>query len=396
MKRGPFAFVMLVVVGLSLFTMVGCGQPVAATSTSTEKSKDAKRSARPAPPLSPDQAEPYTEPRTTTQPARIESFEQTPLYAKIDGYVRKVRTVTGPDGQPIENPIADIGDRVQENDVLAELWVPEMDEELRQKEALLAQSKAELEQAAQAVVVAEMAHEMAKTRVGEFEAGVIRADGEYQRWKAELARMEELAAGRAISEKLVDETLNQFRAAEAAKGEAAARIRSAKTAVRETEAVVAKAKADQAVGRARVAVTKCGLDRMQALLGYAKIRAPFAGVVTQRNVDTGHFVWPPRGDATPLFVVQRIDTLRCVVEVPELEAPLIEVGSRAFIRVQALGPEEIEGKVTRTAWVLDETVRTLRIEIDLANPDGRLRPGMYATARIVLRPPDYASHEDNQ
>ncbi|MDA1049387.1 MAG: efflux RND transporter periplasmic adaptor subunit [Planctomycetota bacterium] len=386
MKRN-LGTVMWLAVGALTLTLAGCTGHAAAT---TQKDSQGKGSANPAqaaatPQIGETKPDPETPPRTTTQPARIEPFEQAPLYAKIEGYVLKSRTVEGADGQPSQAPIADIGDLVKENDVLAEIWVPEMEQELRQKQALHAQAEAELEQAAQAIIVVQKAAESAQAKIREAEAGVMRAEGEYQRWEAEKTRIQQLAGEGSVSQKLADETLNQFRAADAGRREVAARVDSAKAALGEAEATVAKARADEAAATARLEVAQANVDHMQSMLAYAKIRAPFAGVVTQRNVDTGHLVRPPQGSGSPsLFVVVRADVVRIVTEIPELEAPLVKVGNRVFIRIQALGGEEIEGQVTRTAWVLDPSSRTLRTEIDLPNPTGRLRPGMYATARIIL------------
>ena len=309
--------------------------------------------------------------RTTSQPGHIEAFEQTPLYVKVSGYVREVR--------------ADIGDRVEKDQLLANLSLPEMDEELNQKKALMTQCEAEIEQAAAAARATESAVLSAQARVRETQAGIVRTDGEYERWKAEHDRVEKLAADGAVTRKLVEETLNQFRAADAARREASARIESAKAALSEAEANVEKARADQAVAAARLKVAQTNLARMKALLEYANIRAPFAGVLTERNVDTGHFVQPPRsGNTKPLFVVARTDIVRIFVHVPELESALVHPGDTAWIRVQALRGQEIEGKVTRTSWLLDPVSRTLRTEIDVPNTDGRLRPGMYAHVRILL------------
>ncbi len=127
------------------------------------------------------------------------------------------------------------------------------------------------------------------------------------------------------------------------------------------------------------------VDHIQTMLEYATIRAPFAGVVTERGVDTGHLVGPHQSNnSRPLFTIARTDVLRVTVDIPELEASLVDIGDRAIIRVQALGTEEIEARVTRTSFVLDPSSRTLRVEIDVANEAQRLRPGMYATVRIEL------------
>lgn len=386
MKRNR-RMVMWFTAGVSTLALAGCNGPVAAL---TQKESRGNAGGDPAKAVTAPQAPEVkpghkTPPRTTTQPARIEPFEQAPLFAKIEGYVLKTRTLTADGGQPLQAPIADIGDRVSENDVLAEIWVPEMEQEFRQKQALHAQAQAEVQQAAQATIVAQKAAESARARIREAEAGIVRAEGEYQRWKAEKTRVQQLADSGSVTQKLADETLNQFRAADAGRQEVAAKVESVKASLGEAEATVAKAKADEAAATARLEVAQANIDHMQALLGYAKIRAPFAGVVTQRNVDTGHLVRPPQGSGSPsLFVVVRTDVVRIVTEIPELEAPLVNVGDRVFIRVQTLGGEEIEGKVTRTAWVLDPSSRTLRTEIHLPNPSGRLRPGMYATVRIML------------
>jgi RND family efflux transporter MFP subunit len=121
------------------------------------------------------------------------------------------------------------------------------------------------------------------------------------------------------------------------------------------------------------------------MLGYASITAPFDGIVTQRNVDTGHFVLPGSGSsARPLLVVARNGKLRVVVEVPEAEAALVTPGDQAVVRVPALAGREVPGEVSRTGWALESANRSLRTEIDLMDADGLLRPGTYATVRIEL------------
>ncbi len=188
-----------------------------------------------------------------------------------------------------------------------------------------------------------------------------------------------------MNAKLSDEAISKFTAADAARGEVAAKVESAKAALGEAEANIALTRADAAAAAARLDVAQANVDHMQAMLDYANIRAPFSGVVTERGVDTGHLVGPRQSNnSRPLFVIARTDVVRVVVDVPELEAPLVDIGDRAFVRVQSLGTEEIEAQVARTAFVLDPSSRTLRVEIDVSNEDQRLRPGMYATVRIEL------------
>ncbi len=98
----------------------------------------------------------------------------------------------------------------------------------------------------------------------------------------------------------------------------------------------------------------------------------------------GDFVLAAAAAAKPLLAVARTDAVRIFVDVPEMDAPWVEPGRAGRVKVQALPDQTVEGKVTRTSWALGAN-RTLRTEIDLLNPDGRLRPGMYATAHIALQ-----------
>jgi RND family efflux transporter MFP subunit len=84
------------------------------------------------------------------------------------------------------------------------------------------------------------------------------------------------------------------------------------------------------------------------------------------------------------MVVARTDTVRIFVNVPEMEAPYVDADDPAKIRVQALTASEYDAKVVRSSWSLQESNRSIRVEIDVPNPHGVMRPGMYATATIKL------------
>jgi len=325
-----------------------------------------------------------TDAKFTTQPARLEPYEQTPLFAKVQGFVLKTRQASGDGSNLKQVALADIGDEVADGEILAEIDVPEMLREFEQKKALAEQAAAEVLQATAAVTVAEKTVEATQSRIAESRARVIRARGEYERWKAEHERIRELADKGSVTRKLVDETLNQLRSAEAGRDEAQAHVVAVGADLAEAEAKVAKAEADEAVARVRVKVAQAEVKRLNALLGYARIRSPFAGIISQRNIDTGHLVQPGMASQLPLFVVERIDKLRVAVDIPEREAVHIRKGNDAWIQIPALGQDEFEGTVSRTSWVLDPASRTLRVEIDLPNPERRLRPGMYARARVEL------------
>jgi RND family efflux transporter MFP subunit len=284
--------------------------------------------------------------------------------------------------------LVDIGDPVKKDQVLIKLWIPEMHDEVEQKEALVAQAEAETKQAEAAVQAAEAAVRSAQAGVSQAEAGIGRTDGDYDRWKSEHDRIKGLAERGSVTLKLVDETLNQFRAAEAAQHETAANVQFAKASLSESEANVSKARADLLAARARHRVTQANLKHTTTLLGYGEIKAPFDGVITQRGVDTGHYVHPASGGTTkPLLVVARTGKVRIFFDIPEMEAALVDGGENAdtaIVRVQSMNNREFEAKVTRTSWSLDASNRSLRTEIDIPNEDGLLRPGMYATATILL------------
>jgi len=153
----------------------------------------------------------------------------------------------------------------------------------------------------------------------------------------------------------------------------------------EAQAKVHQAEADRGAAGARLQVAQADLAKASTMLGYATIKAPFDGVVTERLVDTGHFVQPTTGNSSkPLFVVSRTDKVRVFMDVPELEAAMVNVGDAVTLRVQALPGKELQAVVTRTGWSLDNANHSLRTEVDVANDKSSLRPGMYATAVIVL------------
>ena len=307
----------------------------------------------------------------SVQPGQIEAFEQTPLFAKLPAYVEKL--------------YVDIGDRVEADQLLVDLFLPELKDELRQKEAAVVQAQAEIELAAAAVRAAEAAVATAQANISLMEAGNIRAEADVTRWQSQYARISQLVAGGSLDRKLEDETRDSLKAAEAARGEARAKVEAAKAALVQSQADVAKAKANEAVARARHGNAQADLSRVKALLQYTQIRAPYAGVVTERNVDRGDFVQPASTTtAKPLLAVARTDIVRIFVDVPEMDSPWVEAGRTGYVSVQALPDRIVEGKVTRTSWVLGAN-RTLRTELDLPNPNGLLRPGMYATAHILLQ-----------
>lgn len=306
--------------------------------------------------------------RTTEQPGQIEAAETTPIYAKLGGYVESVAV--------------DIGDAVKKGQVLAELRVPETEADLRQKRAAVKQAEAERKQSESAVEVAQAGVQSAQAKVQEIQSGIKRSEADVSRWQAEFARVEQLARERALTGSLVDETRSKLQAAEAGRDEVKAKVRSAEASLAEAKALLDKARSDLEAATSHIDVARFEAERAEAMEGYARIVAPYDGIVVKRGIDTGHLTTPGAA-GEPLFIVARSGIVTITVGVPETEAPFVNPNDQAKVRLQALEGKTFEGKVTRISWALDSATRTLRTEIDLPNADDMLRPGLYAYATII-------------
>ena len=135
-------------------------------------------------------------------------------------------------------------------------------------------------------------------------------------------------------------------------------------------------------------VARAKLQRTQTLLQYARITAPFAGVVTARFVDPGAFI-PAATSGTPaqsaaLVTLMDFSRLRVQVFVPEAEVPFITNGVPVRVTVEELPEHTFRGSVTRFAYALDEATKTMLTEIEIPNPTGDLRPGMYASVQLEV------------
>ncbi len=143
---------------------------------------------------------------------------------------------------------------------------------------------------------------------------------------------------------------------------------------------------DNAKGKLEVA--KANLDRTETLLSFAKITAPFSGIVTRRLVDPGAFIpAATSGSAAQNAAIATLvdfNRVRVQVAVPELESSLIATGQTVVVTLDGLPGKTFDGKVTRFAYALDEATKTMLAEIELPNPKLELRPGMYATVRIGI------------
>lgn len=323
--------------------------------------------------------------RTVEQPGSVHPFEETVLYPKVPGYVFALSPDPAKASRPAHDRTVDIGSRVKSGQVLVELAVPELEEEAKQKEALVRQAEAEVTQAKRALAASEAAVAASRAFVTETRAGLARTQALYDRWKSESDRVSRLLAGGVIDSQTRDETLNQFRAAEATRAEAMAKVASSEAAVAKAEADRDKAVADVVADEARLDVAKADVRRVAALVAYTRVKAPYDGVVTRRTVQTGDYVTADGKHG--LFAVAKVDPVRVVLNVPEADAGLIEDGQSVRVTLPASAGAPAVGKVVRTSWSLEPGSRTLRTEVDLPNPEGKLRPGMYVTTRLSVELP---------
>ena len=126
---------------------------------------------------------------------------------------------------------------------------------------------------------------------------------------------------------------------------------------------------------------------IDAQIAYATIEAPFDGVVTARAIDPGdmvHQASSPKGSGEPLLKVAKLDVIRVKTYVPEREAVWANAGDAATIAFDALPGQIFSGTVARLSGAIDPATRTMLVEIDLANFDGRIRPGLYGQVRLTL------------
>ena len=184
--------------------------------------------------------------------------------------------------------------------------------------------------------------------------------------QATLKRTEQLFAGKAMTGQQLDEQ-------RAKEGVSAANL--------------GVGQGDVALAEANLAAANADLQRLQAMVEYTKIIAPFDGVITRRLVNLGDLVQAATANrpTAPLFTCQEIDVVRVFAEVPETNAAAIRPGWAAEVRLYGPTGQTLHNTVTRVAGALDPTTRTMRVEIDLPNPDGSLLPGMYA--QVTLSPP---------
>lgn len=263
-------------------------------------------------------------------------YQEVDVHAKVAGYIRRI--------------YVDVGDKVKDQQTLAILEVPELN-------AQVAGANADIRRSADAIHRAEQ--------------DVKRAESTYTAYHAAYTRLKQASAARPglIAEQELDDSM-------AHDHEAEAQVGSARAALAEAQSRLTMAQATQ--------------DRYASLQAYARITAPFSGVVTKRYADTGSLIQAGTASDTQAMPVVKLaewSRLRLVVPVPESAVPDLQLGQAIDVVVPALG-RTFKGKVARFADTLNEETRTMHTEIDVENPDGTLVGGMYAETTLVLHQKD--------
>lgn len=224
--------------------------------------------------------------------------------------------------------LVDLGGHVEAGALLAEIDAPEVEQELGQARATLERARAALNQ---------------------------------QRAQLELARA----------------TLERWKSASARGG-------VSKQELDEKHAAFSVAEANVAVVEAEIRADAASVARLEQLIAFEKVTAPFAGTITERNVDVGALVQAGSANSRPLFKLARTDALRIFVAVPQAFVKSVAVGMTADVTARELRGRKFAGSVTRTAEALDVKARTLQTEVDLRNEDHALLPGMYVNVKFVF------------
>jgi RND family efflux transporter MFP subunit len=267
-----------------------------------------------------------------TLTAEFLPYQDVDVMAKVAGYVKSISV--------------DIGDHVQQGQVLAVLEAPEIQSDVARAKAGVAAAEANIVTAQAAVQRAQATAGMTKLSFQRLQEVATKDKGLVPRQDIDVAQSRQM--------------------------EAEAQLASAESSVQ--AAKDAKAGADQEYVRA------------QTMMGYATIRAPFAGVVTKRYASTGSMIQAgiaSQTQAMPLVKLAQNNLLRLILPVPVNDVGGVKNGQAVDVNVSSLG-RTLQGTVTRSADSVQMATRTMDTEVDVQNHDGSLVPGMYAEVHLHL------------
>jgi RND family efflux transporter MFP subunit len=206
-----------------------------------------------------------------------------------------------------------------------------------------------------------------------------RSNGYVESWKADIG--DNVQAGQLLAEIATPEVDQQL--AQARAQEEIAKVTADRWRDLVQKNVVSKQEYDQ--NEKAYEAAKANLEQLQKIQGFQQILAPFAGKIAARNIDIGTLVTAGTGNSgTPLFSIVQSDVLRVYVFAPQENAPSIHEGLAAKIILQEYPGQEFDGKVTRMAGALDPQSRTMQVEVQVPNHDGKLYAGMYGQVKFLL------------
>lgn len=195
---------------------------------------------------------------------------------------------------------------------------------------------------------------------------------------------DQVEAGQSLGEIEVPELLADLAKFKAEVKVAETDFQRISTAQKKSPDLITPQSIDEAKGRLDIA--SANLERTETLLRYAKITAPFSGIITARFVDPGAFIASATAGSAAqtaaIVTIADFKTVRAQVAIPEIEASLVQVGQPIKLSVEGLVGRTFGGKVSRFSYALDDATKTMLVEVDLPNADLTLRPGMYATIKI--------------
>ena len=313
--------------------------------------------------------------RTTTQPGVVHAYDFVNLYAKVSGFLRA--------------QVVDIGDTVEKGQTVAVVYAPELEQQVQTAAAAVERAKAGIVQAESLVAVAEADVVAARADVKESEARVAQYTASRKYREKQYVRYNELAVSRAIDERAADEKQEDFESAKAGEQVAVAGVQTSEGKLARARAGVLKAKADVKGAEAAEREAEARQSAAQIYADYTRLTSSFNGVITERHFHDGDFIRAADsgGQMPPILTIARTDLMRVVIYIPDLDVPYVDRGDAAVVRIDALGSEEFKGVVTRYSNVEMAANRSMRVEVDLPNPVGRLREGMYGNVTIQLQPP---------
>jgi RND family efflux transporter MFP subunit len=220
-----------------------------------------------------------------------------------------------------------------------------------------------------------------------------RASGYLRRWTKDIgSRVEK---GELLAEIDTPEIDQQLTQGLAARDQAAASLDLARSTVARWEALRKKDVVSQqeleerrsavVQSQANLAAADANVQRLNQLEGFKRVLAPFAGVITRRNVDVGDLIDGGGGSGgRPLFLLSQTDPLRVYVNVPQSYSQLVKPGMAVVVTQAELRGQKFPGQVARTAASIDAATRTMQVEVALANPNGVLLPGAYVQVALPL------------